>query len=398
MTLNWRYEYGDNKNDNEYNLYDAAAPLTILSDNKDTRHYGYLEGRFIRSFNKKHMLFAGIFVTESYNKTRYGGTSAYSQNTSKTDVALRATYRYKPSDNTRHMLSGYVSESYLTSPTQGSTSYVGTLISYSLNTFVGIGHALNVYANYWRNGATAATFNSARIISNEIQGSSGNPDLKVSDNLSATVSYTWYGNNRFSASGSVSYSGAFNDIIGIHRPYDGIMYSSSVNSGDYNNISVNLNVGIDIIPGTIKVSPYVSYVHDWHSGLLHVDRGHMRASLPVTYISDFGLVATVSGGYSSPSEYNNGYIKRRMQPWSLSANVSYTYRDLTMSLLVMNPWYKNEVQSITYSEPYYHSVTESTYLRHGRTISLSLSYTFNVGKRIEQEHLEYKGYGSSGLL
>jgi len=395
--VTWGYNYSDFTGKNNYTTDQPQIPA-IITDSYDSNHNASLSGRYFRYFSPKHLFQAIIGAEERYNRMKYTGTTVYSQNTLNTIVSLQGSYNYIPSDNTRMSLKAYVAESFIDAGEHGKTDFLKLRVNYNYKTVIANSHQLNATASYTRDGLSAATFNTARILNNEIEGRIGNNRLKPSDNLYISSYYTYFASNRVQLSASLSYNAIFDDIISMHMPYDGVMYSMTYNSGTYNMLSPSISVSYSIIPGTLMVDPYVSYTHHWHSGDLDIDRGNVMVSVPVTYVSPFGLVVSLSPAYQSPDSYQYGYILHKNQPWSLFLSMSYTYRNLSAQLGVSNFWYKNFTQTRLYNEPFYHQENRETIMRRGRGIMLSLSYTFNLGKQIRREQLEYNSGYNSGLL
>jgi len=399
LFVSWMYGYNNNSGTRSYTT-DNDAIQPIVTDSHDRMHTGSLSACFYHFLDNRHSLAGTLNVSENYNTTRYTGSNIYSQNTSITTLGCDLYYAFKQSEKWRHSASVKYTEKFIDAGIHGKTSYAGGAIQLNSSGAVADAHSIEVSASYSRTGLGASTFNSASISTSEIEGVSGNKSLVPSDNLDATASYMWFANNRIQLTGVLLYSGIFNDIQTWHYPHDGIMYSESANVGDYNSLNINLGVEYSILSGILSAGLSPFYMHQWHTEPIHVDKGMYGISVPLTYVSDFGLTATVQPTYMSPDsyEFSNGYFSKSNRPFHLNIIVSYVHDDLSLTLKALDLWYRDRTMTQSRTERYYSNTMSEVISRMGRYLSLTLRYTLNFGRKVRNESVHFDDTYKSGLL
>ena len=231
-----------------------------------------------------------------------------------------------------------------------------------------------------------ATMKNPNIIQqSELMYISGNPDLKCSRNTSANISYTWLPGNKWQLSAYATMFRISNRQIAVYTPdgTDGMMLKKYQNDGDYNHGQIGASITGKFLDGSLSFSVAPRLLLYKTTGSNSISHYPFSASLNINYyLGKFFF----NGYYDTGSSYvdgENAFLRK--MPMSYSVSAGWASRGWNIQLSVANPFQSSwKLSEDTLTTRWYdNKMTQfgSDYHRH---ISLTVTYTFNYGKKVSQ--------------
>lgn len=246
-------------------------------------------------------------------------------------------------------------------------------------------HSVNLWFQYATFSPDATMKNPNIIQQSELMYISGNPDLRCSRNTSANISYTWLPCNKWQMSAYAKMFRIANRQIAVYTPDgpDGMMLKKYQNDGDYNHgqIGGRLTGKFAGDKLSLSVAPRL---------LLYKTTGSNSTShFPFTasFSADYYLRNLIFNAYyDSGSSYvdgENAYLRKMPASYSISAG--WALRGWNIQLSLVNPFRSSwQLSKDTLTTRWYDSRVTQFGPEYHRRISLSVSYTFNYGKKVNQ--------------
>ena len=245
--------------------------------------------------------------------------------------------------------------------------------------------SFSLWLQYATFSPDAAMKNPNIIQQSELMYISGNPDLKCSRHTSAAVSYTWLPSNRWQLSAYATMFLIANRHIAVYTPDGpgGMMLKKYQNDGDYNHGQIGANLTGKLLDGRFSFSVSPRLLLYKTTGSNSISHYPFTASLNVTYyLGKFFFNAFCDTG-SSYVDGENAYLRK--MPVSCSAGGGWASRGWNLQLAVVNPirssWKISEDNLTTRR---YDSRVAQFGADYHRRITLSVTYTFNYGKKVAQ--------------
>lgn len=246
-------------------------------------------------------------------------------------------------------------------------------------------HSVSLWFQYATFSPDATMKNPNIIRQSELMYISGNPDLKCSRNTSANISYTWLPGNEWQMTAYATMFRVVNRQIAVYTPDGpgGAMLKRYENDGDYNHGQIGTSIGGKFFGGklTFSVSPRLLLYKT--TGSCEISRYPFTTSFSANYyLGNFFFNGYFDSGWSYV-DGDNAYTRK--MPVSYSASAGWASRGWNIQLSMVNlfqsswrlskdslttRWYKS---SVTQFGPDYH-----------RRISLSVTYTFKYGRKVNQ--------------
>lgn len=246
-------------------------------------------------------------------------------------------------------------------------------------------HSLRAFFHLGANypGASEKTPNILQI--NELMYQTGNPDLKLSQQVNFNFQYNWMPRNSFSASFYVQYFGENNLYVPIYTPYQNgrALLKSFITDGKYYRTSLGMSLNYKLLNNKLQLAAQPSITFYKLTGYYDISKNPFAFNASATYyLNNFYFQAS----YQTPMRTIQGnraaYYKDRdfyqlLAGWSKSG---WNIR-LTAINLFRNDWLggTQTINAPLYSETklqggnYYH-----------RRLNISVTYTFNYGKKVQQ--------------
>uniref|UniRef100_UPI0025882AB9 hypothetical protein n=1 Tax=Xylanibacter rodentium TaxID=2736289 RepID=UPI0025882AB9 len=231
-----------------------------------------------------------------------------------------------------------------------------------------------------------ATMKNPNIIrQSELMYISGNPDLKCSRNTSANISYTWLPSNKWQLSAFATMFLISNRQIAVYTPDgpDGMMLKKYQNDGDYNHGQIGANLTGKFIDGRLSISVSPRLLLYKTTGSNSISHYPFSASLNVNYyLGRFFF----NGYYDTGSSYvdgENAFLRK--MPMSYSVSAGWSSRGWNIQLSVVNPFQSSwKLSEDTLTTRWYDNKMTQFGSDYHRRISLTVTYTFNYGKKVSQ--------------
>lgn len=384
---NSRYRYGDLLAKNIFNGYSEDAYLPSVSLTYNAPLY------------KKNDLTAIVSYDTEYYRTQYCGTNGTFQrlNNSYWNFYLRYNHKFSNSWNGSFIAYVPVQRYKVNDLSTKTTPYVNG--SLTISGRIGSKHSFYIRGNITQTDIVPSYYNSVVRQDNEVEGSRGNSELKTVRQAFALLSYTWMPTNNFSLNASFSWDNIIHDIVPYWHEIDGLMVKEMINSGDFNPIYFHITPSLSLLNSKLKINSEVSYVHEWHNGIFRVNNGYFGWYPSVYCDIAKNWTANVSYGISSGYGYMRGSSQMSKFSDNLRLGVQYSKGNLFVKLQV-NSLLRNDGWVKTYLNSEYYSYNR--YLSRpsdGRYLSLTATYTFDFGKKINHgDNMGFDGTRKSSAL
>lgn len=392
------FSYNHNKGSEDYHLMESEGQSII----NGTRENAYLPslwlGYGLPVYKQNYLVFTAQLNSEIY-RTNYYGTADTYQKLVNSYYSFDLNYNHKFSKKWSGSLKMSIPvQSYKVQDEPTMTkAYIngGMTLSGRFNEK----HSVYVQANITQSSINPTYYNTVVRQDDEVTGSKGNADLKTVRQAYALLSYTWMPSNLFSLNSSFSWDNIINDIVPYWHEINGLMVKEMINSGSFNPIYINVTPSLNLAHGKIRLSSNVSYVHEWHSGLFHINNGYWGL-YPTLYcrLGKFWAV-NLNYAYSSGEGYMRGSSNLTRFSDNLKLGLQYTKGNLFVKLQVNSLILKNGNTKSWLISDYIDSYSYQSRPWDRRYVSLSASYTLDYGKKINHgSNLKFNGTTKTSVL
>ncbi len=392
------FSYNHNKGSNDYRLFNSESSNIV----NETRENAYVPslwlGYSLPVYKQNNLIFLAQFNSEIY-RTNYYGTADTYQKLENTYYSFSLSYNHRFSDKWSGTLQATV-------PVQRYKVQEGPALTkaylnggLTLSGRLSPKHTVYVQANITQSSINPSYYNTVVRQDDEITGSKGSADLKTVRQAYALLSYTWMPSNTFSLNTSCNWNNIIDDIVPYWHEIGGLMVKEMINSGSYNPLYVNVTPSVSLLKGKLRFSSQLSYMHEWHSGLFHVDNGYWGV-YPSAYWG-FAKCWAVNLYYSC--SLGKGYMRGSSNLTSFSDNLKCGLQFSKGNLFV-----KLQVNSLIlkkgYTKSWLISDNIDSYTCQSRPwdrryMSISASYTFDYGKKIKHSGiLQFDGKSKTSVL
>ena len=376
---NLRTKYADNNTTSNYTA--GTESMENLADEKSWNLHGSLQAN--KTLSDKLTLFSSISSAGGRTNIDYSGSSNALNRFRRTftGITLGLSLNYEK-------ISGSIDGGYAF-----ESNYINGLTMNDRYPFTHINiqyapdqkHSISMWFQYATFSPDATMKNPNIIRQSEIMCISGNPNLKCSRNTVANISYTWLPDNKWQMSAYATMFRIADHQVAVYTPDgpEGMMLKKYQNDGDYNHGQIGAHLTGKFFGGrlSLSVAPRL---------LLYKITGSNRAShypLSASFNADYYLRNFFfSVYYESEWSYIDGDdAYQRKYPMSYSASAGWASRGWNIQLSVVNPFHSSWLQSkdILISQRFDSYITQFSSDYHKR-ISLTVTYTFNYGKKVSQ--------------
>lgn len=110
------------------------------------------------------------------------------------------------------------------------------------------------------------------------------------------------------------------------------MVKEMINSSSFNPIYINVTPSLNLAHGKIRLSSNISYVHEWHSGLFHINNGYW--GLYPTLYCRLGKFWAVNLNYAYSS--GEGYMRGSSNLTRFSDNLKLGFANIPREIYLLN--------------------------------------------------------------
>ncbi len=232
----------------------------------------------------------------------------------------------------------------------------------------------------------------------DILTSVGNTKLKNGGSLSSSITYSLYPLNWFNATVSAAYQRDWDMITNRYFAYDGHIYSKPVNSCSMDMLYMKVSGSFELFKRSLFIKPSLYIQRDIIKGLQNDSYWKVLPYITASYMHKSGFSADIS--YTAPLgksfSPNSNEISKNYNHY-LDISLNYTKRNVSASIMV-SPLNKYSHSSSYTLQPGVDNVTEMWNRNSGRSISASIRYTIDFGRRYKHdEDIDVLNLGKTSL-
>lgn len=338
-----------------------------------------------KKIGKKHVFSLGLDGGEDINRLRYTGTDNYTDRFSLPFLAASVAYQLRTGNVRLYSDFGFAREGNKINGVNHNDYY--PYFHLNANWSVNTHNQLSTYMQYATNSPGISAKSSDVLKDNEFMYISGNPHLDNARHVTLNLAYTWLPSNALSVTAYGNYYELFDHMLTMYEPYkDGAaILRTYINDGNF--IRGNVGLAVNWKPLGDKLQIYFAPRQNFKrsTGIYDKSCNPFTATVQVNwYAGNFFM----QGSYTTPSKDMWDMapkISRNRSRHSITAgwaNSSWNIR-----LMAANFFNKGwRTSSAVIDTPYYSEVTRSYGTSAHPRINLSVTYTFDYGKKIKRNN------------
>ncbi len=392
------FSYNHNKGNDDYRLLGSESQNIYNGTREDAYLPSLWFGYGLPVYKQNYLIFITQLNSEIY-RTSYFGTADTYQKLINSYYSFDLDYSHKFSDKWSGGL--WLSVPVQSYKVQDEKARTKAFLNGKITLSGSLSPKQSVYfqANITQSSINPTYYNTVVRKDDELTGSKGNSDLKTVRQAFALLSYTWMPSNEFSLNASFTWDNIIDDIVPYWHEINGVMVKEMINSGSFNPIYASITPSLTLAKGKIRLNSLISYVHEWHTGLFHVNNGYW-GFYPTAYFA-LGKCWSINLNYSYSS--GKGYMRGSSKLTSFSDNLKcglqFSKGNLFVKLQVNSLLLKKgHTESWLISDNIYSYAYQSRPWDR-RYVSLSASYTFDYGKKLKHGgNLQFEGKSKTSVL
>lgn len=392
------FSYNHNKANSNYQVMGAKNQDIYNATREDAYLPSLWLGYGLPIHKENYLVFTAQLNSEIY-RTNYYGTADTFQKLLNSYYVFNLNYSHRFSEKWNGSL--YVSVPIQSYKVQDDATINKGYLNggMTLNGQLSQKHSIYAEAYISQSSIRPSYYNTVVRQDNEVAGSKGNANLKTERQAFALLSYTWMPSNTFSLNSSFSWDNIINDVVPYWHEINGLMVKEMINSGSFNPIYANITPSLTLAKGKIRLSSKIAYIHEWHTGLFHVNNGYWGL-YPMAYctLGKYWAI-NLNYGYSSGKGYMRGGATLTKFSDNLKCGLQYSKGNLFVKLQVNSLLLKKGYTKSWLISDYIDSYTYQSRPWDRRYVSLSASYTFDYGKKVKHgSTLRFDGKSKTSIL
>lgn len=381
----------------DYTYHSSLSDDAIENISKENAWQVRGSATLYKILSQKQNVFLRASAGSTRNDVIYSGSTVYDNDFS--DTYAGATIGYNFSNRPWNVNADVALQWERNKINSSSVSEIYPVVNVSAAFSPSNHHSLRAFFHLGANypGASEKTPNVLQV--NELLYKTGNPDLKLSRQVNFNFQYNWMPRNNFSAAFYAQYFGEYNLYVPVYSPYqDGqALLKSYVTDGKYHRTSFGLSFNYKLLNNRLQLAAQPSITLYRLTGYYDLSKYPFALNASATYyLNNFYFQAS----YQTPSRTIQGnraaYYKDRdfyqlLAGWSKSG---WNIR-LTAINLFRSDWLgaTQTINAPLYSET---KLQGGNYFH--RRLNLSVTYTFNYGKKVQHGNEVGEQSGASSAI
>lgn len=381
------------------NLFSILDTRDFFNSTKETSFNNTVSAQYYLPLGERDQMNLSMFANYVTYRINYGGTSDSRQSIDEQGYGANALWWHTFSDSWKGSAHGGLRYSSFSNPEVKTNRELLPVLTLSLNGTVAERHFLKFNATYSTYSKPRNTYTNVHRQDDEINGTTGNAEIKSPKNYFFQSNYYWNISNKYGTNLSVNYRHMGNILAYAYTPLNGVMYSYLNNKGHFNELWGTADVVIKLLNYSLSLRPRVSAQYSEASGLYPCQLWSFSTKLSIQYSISDHFFLSADGEWSNSRVYgrDTGTNYHSKNHWNLSMELGFAAGDFAANLAA-RPLYKYRHSVGRLNGPNIWRETDE-YTRGNRFIEVSARYYIDYGKKVKHgnEYLE-GGQSRSAIL
>ena len=388
--LDWTYSHSSGTSASSYEASGTAPIITDTDEKVDKLRFKLTSGKWL---SQKTALQFALSNTNMWYDTDYSGnTNARSKQFSST-AYFTTQFVWTPLSFLQFQAYAVLGMEAIKLNDDATRYNFMPTVGISGSASLGSTQSFSFGLDYNRSSVNASKLTEVLVRRNLLMSVIGNPDLNPESYIKPQINYNWFPSNRFNLGASVSLIHNFNEILQIYTPggesIDGIIeqYAGNIGAGD---LSFGVNASWTMIKN-LRLRGSCSFLHSYNNESKHLNSIYYNLSASYTFRNCAWELK-----FNSPRKRALDAVNSimRNKNYGLDFNFTWGTGNLYLSASINNILNRYTNLEYTYGSRFYDF--RKLYREVGRNASLTLTYTFDYGKKIDASMMQYSGLGGLG--
>lgn len=363
------------------NAYDhtyTEQPYESLTDAREHATFFQTDVSYTQKIHKGQLTAQFFDIFENY-RTDYAGSYALLSRLWKNEALAFVSYYYP--FNERTSLQSRIGAHWSRYQLKGGTRYDAWYPRLNLNLVHRTGKGMLSASFMLANSSYGMdVINNARVSVNPYMIRQGNPDLRRGYDTDSRIYYSLQA-GKWNMAAVARYTYNFNPVTYSYSREDGHVLQTFINEGNNRQFAAQYSATF-MANKSLYFMGYMYYTHTQANVGGHWRHNNFTGGMEFQWYT--GRLA-FTGGMGLASSYFTTYtLSESKMPFAYYVQASYAHKNLRISASTTMPFDKAIIEN-SIKTPFYTSGSSSWSRQTSRSCTLSLSYTFSFGKKVERD-------------